>query len=269
MERYRCAPGPEEGVESHAHEDEYQLCLAQGVACSYRYRGAEHLVPRGGLCVIHPGELHSTRDAEPRPPGATYRMLYLDLSVLCEAGEEAGARRLTEPFFPRAVFSDEGTVGAFRSFFRAVEGSADPLERESLRLEALLGLVERHAQNRPVPRTLAKARPEVSKAREFLHDNPGRAVSLEELSRVVGLSRYHLSRAFRDEFGLPPYAYHLRVRVGHSKTLLGLGVPPAVAAREAGFSDQSRFGRHFERIVGTTPGRYGGGKSKNRLYAER
>ena len=73
---------------------------------------------------------------------------------------------------------------------------------------------------------------------------------------MAGLSPFHLSRLFHHEFGLPPYAYHLRMRIEHSKTLLSLGVSPSAAAREVGFNDQSRFGRHFERIVGVTPGRY-------------
>lgn len=109
-------------MEPHAH-DEYQLCLTEGVACQYRYRGASHAVPRGSLCVIHPGELHSTRDAEPRPPGTVYHMLYLDPAVLRRAAEDAGGRPGGEPFFPAPVVSEAGVLGAFFALRGAWGGS--------------------------------------------------------------------------------------------------------------------------------------------------
>lgn len=261
VERYRCAPGPEEGVEAHAHE-EYQFCLTDGVACSYEYRGARHEVPRGSLCVLHPGETHATRDAEPRAPGATYRMLCLEPAGL----RAADGRRSGDPFVADPVVRDRRVLERFWSLHAAIEDAAERPEREALLLEALSLLVGRHAQTPPAAEPIFPPRRELSRAREYLYDHPDRPVALEELSKVAGLSVYHLSRAFRKEFGTPPYAYHIRVRVLRAKTLLGLGVPPASAAREAGFSDQSRFGRHFARVVGTTPGRYN--KSKNRLYGE-
>ena len=264
VERYRCAPGPEEGVEAHAHEG-YQFCLTDGVACSYGYRGARHLVPRGSLCVLHPGETHATRDAEPRAPGATYRMLYLDPAEVRAVAEEALGRHAGEPFFADPVVRDARVLRLFRALHVAVEGAAERPEREALLMDALSLLVGRHAQTPPSLAKFSAPRRELSRVRDYLQDHPDRPVALEELSGVAGLSVYHLSRAFRAEFGVPPYAYHLRVRVLHAKALLGLGVPPASASREAGFSDQSRFGRHFARVVGTTPGRYR--KSKNRLYA--
>ena len=33
-------------------------------------------------------------------------------------------------------------------------------------------------------------------------------------------------------------------------------VPPSIVATEVGFFDQSHFGRHFKRAVGTTPSAY-------------
>ena len=47
------------------------------------------------------------------------------------------------------VLSDVNTVGAFRSLHQAVGRGADRLERDSLLLEAVSGLISRNAQNRP------------------------------------------------------------------------------------------------------------------------
>lgn len=94
------------------------------------------------------------------------------------------------------------------------------------------------------------------RARDFLRQHFTRTVSLEELARLTGLSRFHLVRAFAKEFGLPPHAYQIHVQIERAKALLDAGVLPAVVAAETGFSDQSHFTRHFKKIAGMTPRQY-------------
>lgn len=256
VDRYRCAPGTPEGVETHAH-DEYQLCLADGVACAYDYRGATHVVRRGGLCILHPGEPHATRDAEPRLEGATYHMLYAQPVALLRIAAELGARPASVPFVPSPVVADEAAVAPFRAFLAAVEGGVDALRRDELGVAMLAHLVARHGEHPLSLRPPIPARPEIERARQFLHDHPDRGVALADLAHAAGLSPYHLCRLFKREFGFPPHAYHLRLRVARAKRLLADGLTPDQAAFATGFYDQSQFGRHFRRFVGTTPGRYG------------
>jgi AraC-like DNA-binding protein len=103
-------------------------------------------------------------------------------------------------------------------------------------------------------------------AREYLEDNLGRSVPLEELARLANLSPFHLARVFRDEVGMPPHAYQTQARLGCARSLLLRGWPPARVAQETGFADQSHLTRRFKRLVGVTPGRYAEG-SKNVQYA--
>ncbi|MFH0343791.1 MAG: AraC family ligand binding domain-containing protein [Chromatiales bacterium] len=65
LETYHYAPGPAGGTPKHCHE-EYQFCLSLNFPGEYVYRRARHPVPVGSLSVIHPGEVHSTRDPIPR-----------------------------------------------------------------------------------------------------------------------------------------------------------------------------------------------------------
>lgn len=266
VERYTCAPGPTEGVERHVH-DEYQFCLSVGVACVYHYRGARHVVPRGGLNVLHPGEPHATSDAEPRLPGAVYHMLYVDPVALRDVAVEMGGRPIVQPYVPTPVIDDAGIPPFFTALYAAVEGEADQLEQDYRCLAAFSRLVAHAAQTRPAPPALAHDRPAVRRARAFLHDTPSRTVSLEELARVAGVSAFHLCRAFHHEYGLPPHAYHAHVRIQRAKGLLRRDLPIAHAATETGFYDQSQFGRYFRRFVGTTPGYYAR-SSNNRLDAD-
>ncbi|MGV2289778.1 AraC family transcriptional regulator [Trinickia sp. YCB016] len=81
-------------------------------------------------------------------------------------------------------------------------------------------------------------------------------VSIDALAALVGLSRFHLMRAFRKEFGIPPHAYASQRRLIEARKMLAAGHSPAVAAAEAGLYDQSHLNRLFKRAYGVTPGTY-------------
>ena len=56
--------------------------------------------------------------------------------------------------------------------------------------------------------------------------------------------------------GLSLSAYQMQIRIDRAKKLLARGTPIARVASEMGFYDQSHFGSHFKRLVGTTPRNY-------------
>lgn len=91
---------------------------------------------------------------------------------------------------------------------------------------------------------------------EYLLDNLSEKVSLHELSRIVGLSSFHLVRVFRQETGFPPHTFLINARIEKAKELLAGGWSIAQTAYETGFADQSHFTRYFKRTVGITPKTY-------------
>ena len=80
-----------------------------------------------------------------------------------------------------------------------------------------------------------------------------------EAAARAGLSREGFSRMFTRRHGMPPHAFWLMARLNHARGLLRSGEGIAAAAAEAGFADQSHFGRWFRRAFGVTPGRYRAG----------
>jgi AraC-like DNA-binding protein len=48
----------------------------------------------------------------------------------------------------------------------------------------------------------------------------------------------------------------MQIRIDHAKKLLAQEISIAQVASEVGFYDQSHFGWHFKRLVGTTPSNY-------------
>ncbi len=66
----------------------------------------------------------------------------------------------------------------------------------------------------------------------------------------------HLTRIFRQQVGMPPYAYLTYRRVEEAKKLLQQQWPLTQTALETGFADQSHLTRQFKRMLGVTPGAY-------------
>jgi AraC-like DNA-binding protein len=81
-------------------------------------------------------------------------------------------------------------------------------------------------------------------------------VTLVELAREAGMSRYQLIRGFKRELGLPPHAYLLQRRLALARRLVRAGRELAEAAMAAGFFDQSHLSRCFVRQFGVPPKRY-------------
>jgi AraC-like DNA-binding protein len=104
-------------------------------------------------------------------------------------------------------------------------------------------------------RVRAPDHPAVVRARAYLDASAG-PVSLDVLAGAVRLSKSHLARLFRNQVGLPPHAYSVRLRIAKACRLLADGVPIAEAAQAAGFADQSHLTRHFKGRLGLTPGAY-------------
>ena len=71
------------------------------------------------------------------------------------------------------------------------------------------------------------------------------------------MSKFHLSRVFKEVVGVTPGVYQMSLRVREAKRALRRREPLAHVAYDLGFADQAHFTRTFRRYVGVTPGRYG------------
>jgi AraC-like DNA-binding protein len=93
--------------------------------------------------------------------------------------------------------------------------------------------------------------------REYLQAHLGEPIPTAVLAPMSGLTECHLIRAFHLEFGLPPHAYHLRLRLAAASELLSQGLSVSTVAYECGFADQSHLSRKFKEVYGLTPAAWG------------
>jgi transcriptional regulator GlxA family with amidase domain len=94
----------------------------------------------------------------------------------------------------------------------------------------------------------------VQKAVEIIEHRYGDRLSLVQLGRETGMSRYRLSHRFSQAVGMSLRKYLLTVRLEHAKDLLADGhVSITEVAQDVGFGDLPRFDKLFRRYTGLTP----------------
>ena len=239
----------------HMHE-RFAIGVIEDGALGFYYRGENVVAPAGSVNLSNPGEPHTGHAAADL--GWTYRMFYIDTSLLQYAASEIAGRPRGLPYFQPGVIHDRYLADLVRHLHVTLEreDSVSRLEQESRILWMLTRWILRHADDHPTPRATGQEHQSVRRAREYIEAHPGQDTSLERLAAVANLSPFHLVRVFRDQVGLPPHSYLTQVRVKRAKTLLDQGWPIAQVALEVGFADQSHLNRRFKGIVGMSPGQY-------------
>jgi len=96
----------------------------------------------------------------------------------------------------------------------------------------------------------------IQRIQQHIEQHLGQPLSLTELAAMADLSVWRFATVFRQQVGISPHRYICRLRVQRAQALMLDGLPPATAASEAGFYDQSHLARHFKNICGMTPGQY-------------
>jgi len=200
----------------------------------------------GDVVMLNPGEVH---DGSPIGGARGWRIIYIDPAVVRHAiaGDVAEGEVTIRP-----VARDPLLGANVRRLFAAL-GGGDPLLAEERLARCLMRAIERHdVRGRRKP----PASPAIARALQRMDDAPDADVSLEELARCCGITRFQLLRGFAREVGTTPHAYLVQRRIRLARKLLAAGASPADAAIRAGFSDQPHMTRVFTRHFGITPGRY-------------
>ena len=98
----------------------------------------------------------------------------------------------------------------------------------------------------------------------YIEANTDKKITLENLSELAGISRFHLQRVFTAELGISPAKYLRASRFAQFKNALRKG-PVTAAWAEAGYSSPSRVYETARARLGMAPSRYGSGASEEQL----
>lgn len=256
LERYTYTAGDVIPLSKHTH-NEYQFGFSSNCQGEYHYRGAGHIIPKGSLSIIHSGEVHAPSDRTFLPESAHFFMAHLDPQWLRTVGEEISEKPISDPFFAPITIDDLTLIRLFSSLQTVIDHRASRLEQDTTLWAFLSYLITHHASNRLATLPVKPIHAAIQRAIDYLHGHYADDISLKDLAAIADLSRFHFCRVFKKTVGLSPSAYQTQLRIAQARKLLARGLPIATVATMTGFYDQSHFGWHFKRQVGTTPGNYG------------
>ncbi|WP_308531491.1 AraC family transcriptional regulator [uncultured Paenibacillus sp.] len=95
------------------------------------------------------------------------------------------------------------------------------------------------------------------KVKDFLMNTPERKVTLEEISKMSGISKHYLIRLFKKAFGMSPLQYHQFIRIQRAKHLIQFTEDSIDAiAEKMGYPNIHAFSRAFKTVDGIHPSFY-------------
>lgn len=149
-------------------------------------------------------------------------------------------------------------------------GDKGSLEPDCLVLELLLDMLatlrdEAGAVPLEVPAALKKAHAEtIEKAKFFLSEHFGDALSLSGVARYANVSPFHFARIFKAFTGLPPHRYLLQQRLHYASLLLrNQRGRVSEVAFQAGFNSTEHFTASFSKHFGASPAAFRAGKKQD------
>ncbi|HVX46486.1 MAG TPA: helix-turn-helix transcriptional regulator [Mycobacteriales bacterium] len=201
------------------------------------------LVP-GSLLFLRPG----MRDEFAWDPVRTTEHAYVHFTMRHAGADWPLLRQLT---------ADDPSAGLFRYLLWLV--SAAPAHWE-VRANETLGLLLAVHGTGPLPGgdDLSPLPPAIEAVAAALRDSwaagPTDPWTLPELAAAGSVSTVHLSRLFRQRFGIGPVAAVELLRLSRAETLLARSnLPVATVGEQCGFGDPYHFSRRFRAVYGVAP----------------
>jgi AraC-like DNA-binding protein len=93
----------------------------------------------------------------------------------------------------------------------------------------------------------------LSRAVAGIHQEPGKAWTLEELAHIAGMSRARFAAHFLATMGQTPFEYLAAWRIGVAQSLLKKGEPLKMVAPSVGYASSGALSRSFSLHVGMPP----------------
>ncbi|SCA57484.1 putative AraC family transcriptional regulator [Candidatus Terasakiella magnetica] len=227
---------------SHTHDDFHQIILPITGKLELEIEGLGGDVNGRTIGIVTSGEKHAFRAK------GKNNFLVLDIhnEKIDQNLEEVWARAIEEPFhsMSEALLS----LTDYAAFCAQEKMPHNWLETWQ---QLFLTTLECDLVN-DLPALPAR----IDKAIKYMQANMGSQVRNLDLANAACLSPARFYELFQHSTGISPQQYLTQCRLKMAKRLILQGESLSFVADEVGFSDQSSFGRAFQKAYGLSPGQW-------------
>lgn len=237
--------------ERHSHET-YSIGVTASGVQTFHCGGTLHASLRGDVILFNPDDPHDGQRGTQE--GFGYSMLYVSQQVVNECRDKEAGLEMAA-YFRQPVVRDPAMGLALARAISAAGQAQESLRAEELTRGVLVRLLQRYGERRSgSDETKSTGVARMVRIRDYLRSHFDQDITVDALAREAGLSRVHLTRAFAQQFGVPPHIYLNAVRIERAQAGMLGGQGLAEVAAACGFADQSHFSRRFKGSVGLSPG---------------
>jgi len=215
-------------------------------------KNKEYIIEPGDLLLFNPHDNHTCEQIDGKT--LDYRCINIQPENMSKAIFEITGKEHLPYFTPQVVFHSE-LVAVLRELHQMIIEEEKDFRKEEIYFFLLEQLVEEYTEQQ-VPADRSEQSMEVKAICEFLEEYYMENITLDDLCKLTGLSKYYLLRSFTKQKGISPYSYLETIRIDKAKKMLEQGLPPMEAALQTGFVDQSHFSNFFKKFIGLTPKQY-------------
>ena len=228
------------------HENIEILACTRGSAIMM-LDGRQYPFTAGDICIANTYCVHTTVQEQ----NLDYHCLIVDRNFCEENGIQT-----SELLFTEHIQNPE-TWEVFQQIVAAYEGyrREDPFSVMEIRF-AVLGflrqLCRKHLASREGFRTSA-SRERVKKAIEYIKTNYANSITLQMIADFAGISKYNLTREFKEFTGSTVFETLNITRCAEAKRMIEGGSTVSEAALSCGYENLSYFTRCFKKHMGAKP----------------
>ncbi len=210
----------------------------------------QYNIKNNGILLINPNDYHQCEGIEEKE--LNYTAIHISKKVMSNLVTEIFKSHKTV-IFNKTVIYDKFLLDYLEKLSYLILSNTETLEKEELFYIVLKELLENYADFKisDDSKTL-----KIKEVCDYLESNYGNDITLNDLSKIGYLSKYHLIRIFTKEKGITPYKYLELYRINQAKKMLQKEKSILEVAIKCGFSDQSHFTNLFKKTIGITPKQY-------------
>lgn len=219
------------------------------VVCQqHRYK-----ISKGDIVLFNPKDSHSC--TELNDTELEYCCLHIPVPILERLALEY--LNLDElPYFSPQVIYDCPFIDLLTELHSMIVQGEDGLQKEELFYLLMESMISEYTNASGHTEIAPETKEIINSVCKYIEMHYSQNLSLNELCRISGFSKYYFLHAFTAVTGISPYSYLETVRINHAKELLKKGNNIVDIALQTGFSHQSHFTNFFKKFVGMTPKQY-------------